>query len=81
MSVIVEHKVLQAPRDTMFHLENAAERQRYFAVAQTTTAIFSFMGSIILRRARWIEHALDGGYVGSCWAHVVRITRKPRIFE
>jgi abequosyltransferase len=56
-------------------LEDSAQRHRYFAAAQTTTAIFSFMGSIILRRSRWVEQALDESYVGSCWAHVVRILR------
>lgn len=33
------------------------------------------MGSLILNRRRWMEHALEEQYVGSCWAHVVRILR------
>jgi abequosyltransferase len=75
MNVIGEHRVLRAPWGSVFHLEDAADRHRYFAAAETTTGIFSFMGSIILRRSRWMEQALDESYVGSCWAHVVRILR------
>lgn len=75
MNVIEDHRVLKAPWGTVFHLEDVADRQRYFAAAETTTAIFSFLGSIILRRRRWLEHTLDETYIGSCWAHVVRILR------
>ena len=75
MNPIVDHTVSSAPWGAVFHLEDAADRQRYFVAAQTTTAFFSFMGSIILRRSRWLEHTLDEAYVGSCWAHVVRILR------
>lgn len=75
MNPIIEHAVSSASWGTVFHLEDAADRQRYFAAARTTTAFFSFMGSIVLRRSRWLEHTLDENYVGSCWAHVVRILR------
>ena len=75
MSPIVDHKVSSAPWGTVFQLAKAEDRQRYFAAAQTTTAFFSFMGALILRRIRWLDYTLDESYVGSCWAHVVRILR------
>ena len=75
MNVLAEHRVSRASWGATFDLQDAADRQRYFELAETTTALFSFMGSIILRRRRWLEHGLDEGYVGSCWAHVVRILR------
>jgi abequosyltransferase len=75
MNPIVDHKISSAPWGTLFQLADEVDRQRYFAAAQTTTAFFSFMGSLILRRRRWLEHALEEAYVGSCWGHVVRILR------
>jgi abequosyltransferase len=75
MNIICEHPVMRAPWGSTFRLEDAAERERYFAAAETTTAFFSFMGSLILRRSRWLEQPLDEGYIGSCWAHVVRLLR------
>ena len=75
MKVIAEHRVLDAPSGSTFRLDDSADRARYFAAAETTTAVFSFMGSLILRRSRWLEQSLDEQYVGSCWAHVVRILR------
>lgn len=75
MSPIADHPVSRAARGSVFDLRDAGERKRYFAAAETTTAFFSFMGSLIFRRSRWQEHALDENYVGSCWAHVVRILR------
>jgi len=75
MTPIVDHNVSSAPWGAVFQLADAADRQRYFAAAQTTTAFFSFMGALILRRSRWLDYTLDESYVGSCWAHVVRILR------
>ena len=75
MKVLAEHRVSRAPWGSTFDLQDAADRQRYFELAETTTALFSFMGSLILRRRRWMEHGIDEGYAGSCWAHVVRILR------
>lgn len=75
MSVIAEHPVLDAPWGATFELRDAAQRQRYFRAARTTTAFFSFMGSIVIRRDRWLSQPLEEAYVGSLWAHVVRILR------
>lgn len=75
MKVIEEHPVLDAPRGAVFQLQDPAARQDYFRRALTTTAFFSFMGSIIVRRSRWMDGALDPAFVGSCWAHVVRLLR------
>ena len=75
MKVLAEHPVLGAPAGAVFDLRDQRQREAYFAAAQTTTAIFSFMGSLIFRRSRWREYGLEEAYVGSCWAHVVRILR------
>jgi abequosyltransferase len=75
MAPIEEHPVLDAPWGTVFNLQDAAQRLRYFGCARTTMAFFSFMGAIVIRRGRWQAVPLDEAYVGSCWAHVVRILR------
>lgn len=75
MTTIEEHRVLDAPQGTVFKLADAVQRHHYFGCAQTTVALFSFMGAIVIRRDRWQAYPLDEAYVGSCWAHVVRIMR------
>jgi abequosyltransferase len=75
MRFIAEHPVHGAPPGSVFQLADEAQRRRYFALAHTTTAFFSFMGSIVVRRGRWAAGALDEEFVGSCWAHVVRLLR------
>lgn len=73
MKVICEHPVSGARRGEVFHLGHENERIRYFELAETTTALFSFLGSLIFKRERWNEHELAEDYIGSLWAHVVRI--------
>lgn len=75
MRVLFEHPVHRAPPGSVFELSDEAQRCRFFGLGLTTTAFFSFMGSILIRRDRWMSGALDEGFVGSCWAHVVRILR------
>jgi abequosyltransferase len=75
MNVISEHPVSRAGRGEVFDLKRDADRRRYFRLAETTTALFSFMGSLIFKRERWHQHELERGYINSLWAHVVRILR------
>jgi abequosyltransferase len=75
MKVLREHPVLDAARGAAFRLQEPQERRDYFRRALTTTAFFSFMGSIIVRRRRWLDGELEPQFVGSYWAHVVRLLR------
>lgn len=75
MNFMAEHRVSGARWGEVFQLKDAADRRRYFECAETTTALFSFMGSLIIRRSRWMQHDLEEAYIGSLWAHVVRILR------
>ena len=75
LNVIHDHQVSRAAPGELFDLQNARERLRYFKLAETTTAFFSFMGSLIVRRERWNSQPLEEKYVGSLWAHVVRLYR------
>jgi abequosyltransferase len=73
MRPLKDHPVLDLPSDTTFDLGRADDRRRYFEHAKTTTAFFSFLGSVIFKKARWDALPLDEDFVGSCWAHVARI--------
>ncbi len=67
--------ILDLPAGTTFDLGGTDDRRLYFEHAQTTTALFSFLGSMIFKKARWDAVPLDEDFVGSCWAHVARIFR------
>jgi abequosyltransferase len=61
--------------DAEFDLGNEHDRLRYFGLAETTTAFFSFMSSLIVKKSRWDAIPLDDDFVGNLWAHVARIFR------
>jgi abequosyltransferase len=70
-----EHRVSRIKSDAQFDLGLARERREYFRRALTTTAFFSFAGSLIFRKSRWDAVGLDEEFVGSLWAHVARFFR------
>jgi len=75
MRPIGEHPVSRAAAGEVFELRDDRVRARYFRLAETTTAFFSFMGAMIFKRSRWMAQSLDERYIGSLWAHVVRLLR------
>jgi len=56
-----------------FNLSDPAERLEYFALANNTQPFFSFCSAVVFRRDRWLAAQWDQSYLGSCWAHVVRL--------
>jgi abequosyltransferase len=75
MRPLKDHPILDVPTEMTFDLGQADDRRTYFERALTTTAFFSFLGSVIFKKARWDAIPLDEEFVGSCWAHVARIFR------
>ncbi len=73
MNIICEHKVSNAEAEEVFDLTNKIDREKYFKQAITTTAFFSFMGSLIMRRSWWDKYPFDEKYDRTCWAHVARM--------
>ncbi len=69
----VSHPVLRSTGPARFELSDPTDQLAYFRLAETTEAFFSFMGSIIVRRAKWQSVVLNEHFVGSCWAHVARV--------
>ena len=75
MRPVRDHRVAWIRRDRVFDLSSTRDRLTYFARAHTTTAFFSFAGSLTFRKSRWDEVRSDERFVGSLWAHVPRILR------
>lgn len=75
MRPLKDHPILDISSDMTFDLGRDDDRRIYFERALTTTAFFSFLGSVIFKKARWDAIPLDEAFVGSCWAHVARIFR------
>ena len=73
MHPVKDHKILRAGAGSTFQLADERDRRAYFERADTTTAFFSFLGSVIFRKARWDEVPLNEDFVGSCWAHAARL--------
>ena len=58
--------------DKIFDLSLITDRRDYFARAQNTEAFFSFIGGILVRRAKWESVPINEEFVGSCWAQAAR---------
>jgi abequosyltransferase len=72
MRPLGEHRVSRIKTESQFDLSRSRDRRNYFRRAQTTTAFFSFAGSLTFKKSRWDEIGLDEEFVGSLWAHVAR---------
>jgi abequosyltransferase len=75
MRHIAPHPILRLKKDACFELGDLQQRREYFRLAETTPAFFSFMGSLIFKKARWDSTGPEETYVGSCWAHAARLLR------
>jgi abequosyltransferase len=73
MQPFMQHRILRLKADAEFDLAKEQDRLRYFELAETTTAFFSFMGSLIVRKARWDAIPFNEAFDGSLWAHAARI--------
>jgi abequosyltransferase len=73
MQPITQHRILRLRCDEEFELANEQDRRRYFQLAETTAAFFSFMGSLIVKRSRWDGIPFNEAFDGTLWAHVARI--------
>lgn len=71
--VHASHPVLNLSEDALFQLADTDQQLRYFALAVSTEAFFSFMGGLIIRKAAWGAVPLNEKFVGTCWAHVARL--------
>lgn len=74
MKPVLNHRVLKIKSDMVFDLGNDRERLTYFELAETTTAFFSFLGSLIVKKKKWDAVEIDEDlFIGSLWSHVAKI--------
>lgn len=74
MTPIIDHKIFNLTRDEEFDLSNKEIREKYFCLAQTTTALFSFIGSLIINKKKWDLVQIEREkFNGSLWIHVAKI--------
>jgi abequosyltransferase len=73
MRPLADHRVSKIKTESQFDLSSSDDRRSYFRRAETTTAFFSFAGSLTFKKSRWDAIGLDEEFVGSLWAHVARL--------
>lgn len=73
MRIIREHPVLMPDRSLSVDFSDSKQRLDWFNKAETSEAFFSFMSSLIVRKAKWDAGRLIPEFDGSCWGHVARL--------
>lgn len=73
MSPLEEHRVYRYPLKRSYEISNREERLKYFYNSYTTTAFFSFLGSLIFKRKKWVSTPIREEFIGSLWIHVIKI--------
>lgn len=73
MNIICDHKISDALDGQVFDLTQKVDRELYFSQAITTTAFFSFMGSLIMKRSWWNKVPFVEVFDKTCWGHVARM--------
>ena len=61
------HPILDCVGPATFDWSDPARRADYFRRARTTTAFFSFISDIIVRRDKWAGGPAADAFMGSCW--------------
>jgi abequosyltransferase len=67
------HRILALQEPTTFDWNQTEERRAYLDLAETTTAFFSFISGIVVRRAAWMRVPEQSEFIGSCWIIAAQI--------
>jgi abequosyltransferase len=73
MHYLNDHPVMRADDGLEANLSDPRAQLDYFERAETTEAFFSFMGSLIVKKATWDAVPVNEAFMGSCWGHVARL--------
>jgi len=73
MRRIERHRILAVEEPTSFDWNLPEQRGAYLELAQTTTAFFSFISGIVVRRADWMSVPDQSEFIGSCWIIAAQI--------
>lgn len=69
---INDHPLLLSSKQHKFNLSEPEDRHYYFKNAANSTALFSFLGSIIVDREKWNASIGEEKYIGTFWVHVAK---------
>ena len=61
------HKIVAVTQPRTFDWNQPAQRQAFLDLAQTSTAFFSFISGIVVRREAWNSVPEQTAFIGSCW--------------
>lgn len=70
--IICKHPIFNTEKDVVYDMKNPIDKNIFFEQAITTTAFFSFMSSLIFKRALWDKAQNVDEFYGGCWAHAAR---------
>jgi abequosyltransferase len=68
-----DHSILDCGGSRTFDWSVPEQRADYFRRAQTSTAFFSFMGDLVVRRERWLAAPKTEQFIGSGWMHTAKM--------
>lgn len=73
MRVLWDHPVFKDDKPRVAELADRDQRTEWLGAAFNTEALFSFMSTLIVSRARWQSVQPAQKFIGSCWGHVARL--------
>ena len=73
MKPIHKHVMTTARDGSIFDLAIENEREVYFKSAITSSAFFSFIGSLIIKKSKWEKSIDEVNFIGSLWSHVGKV--------
>jgi abequosyltransferase len=68
-----DHPILDCREPRTFDWSVPDQRADYFRLARTSTAFFSFISDLLVRRERWLAAPTIERFVGSCWIHTAKV--------
>jgi abequosyltransferase len=73
MRRLEKHRILAVEEPTTFDWNQPEQRRAYLDLAETTTAFFSFISGIVVRRDAWMSVPEQSEFIGSCWIIAAQI--------
>jgi len=73
MRPLRDHRILDCNEPRTFDWSVPDQRIDYFRRAQTSTAFFSFLSDLLIRRDRWLAAPTSEQFIGSCWIHTAKL--------
>ena len=67
------HRILDCSEPRTFDWSVPDQRADYFRRAWTSTAFFSFLSDVMVRRERWLTASKVERFVGSGWMHTAKV--------